>query len=125
MFHIGHLNILNNARPHCDRLVVGVVTDEALFAAKGKVPVVPLDERMEVVASLAMVDEVVVDTSSNKLDVWRRHPFDVLFKGDDWLGTPKGDKLVVDMASVGVRVHFFPYTGHTSSTALRGLLAER
>lgn len=125
MFHIGHLNILNNARPHCDHLVAGVVTDEALFAAKGKFPVVPLEERMEVVASLAIVDEVVVDTSSNKLDVWRRRPFNVLFKGDDWLGTPKGDKLVADMASVGVGVHFFPYTGHTSSTVLRGLLAER
>lgn len=125
MFHIGHLNILNNARPHCDRLIVGVVTDEALFEVKGKLPVVPLEERMEVVASLGVVDEVVIDTSSNKLDVFHRHPFDVLFKGDDWLGTPKGARLVADMETVGVLVHFFPYTGHTSSTALRGLLAER
>ena len=47
----GHLNILLRAREQCDRLVVGVVTDEALFQAKGKHPVIPLIERMQVVAT--------------------------------------------------------------------------
>jgi glycerol-3-phosphate cytidylyltransferase len=125
MFHVGHLNILLRAREQCDRLVVGAVTDDALFAAKGKYPIVPLDERIEVVASFAMVDDVVVDYSSNKLDVWRRIGFDVLFKGDDWRGTAKGDKLEADMATVGVAVRYFPYTAHTSSTQLRAMLADR
>jgi glycerol-3-phosphate cytidylyltransferase len=71
-----------------------------------------------------MVDDVVVDTSSNKLDVWRRHPFHVLFKGDDWLGTPKGDKLERDMNGVGVHVLYLPYTVHTSSTILRRALDD-
>ncbi|MVA75240.1 adenylyltransferase/cytidyltransferase family protein [Auraticoccus sp. F435] len=125
MFHIGHLNILLRARAHCDHLVVGVVTDAALFAAKGKHPVVPLAERMRVVASIDVVDEVVVDESSDKLEVWQRVGFDVLFKGDDWRGTPKGDKLEHDMASVGVAVHYFPYTPHVSSTELRRVLGHR
>lgn len=125
MFHVGHLNILLRAREHCDRLIVGVVTDDALFRAKGKYPVIPLDERMDVVAHLNMVDEVVTDFSSDKLEVWDRVRFDVIFKGDDWRGTPKGRRLEHDMASVGVRVHYFPYTVHTSSTLLRSILAER
>lgn len=125
MFHVGHLNILLRAREQCDRLVVGVVSDEALFAAKGKYPVVPLAERMDVVRAMVMVDDVVVDHSSNKIEVWQRVGFDVLFKGDDWLGTPKGDRLIADMTSVGVQVNFFPYTVQTSSTILRGLIAER
>ena len=125
MFHVGQLNILLRARAHCDRLVVGVVTDEALFAAKQKHPVVPLAERMRVVASIDVVDDVVVDRSSDKLEVWRRVGFDVLFKGDDWIGTPKGIKLEQDMASVGVEVHFFPYTPHVSSTTLRSVVQRR
>lgn len=125
MFHIGHLNILLRARERCDRLVVGVVTDEAMYAAKDKLPVVPFAERCEVVASMAIVDEVVADHSSNKIDVWGRVGFDVLFKGDDWRGTAKGDKLERDMGAVGVRVDYFPYTAHTSSTRLRAMLAER
>ena len=125
MFHIGHLNILLRAREQCDRLIVGVVTDEALAVAKGRLPIVSLPERVEVVSHLDLVDEVVTDFSSNKLEVWRRLKFDVLFKGDDWRGTAKGDKLEADMASVGVDVCYFPYTAHTSSTLLRAMLAER
>lgn len=125
MFHIGHLNILRNARAHCSRLVVGVVTDDALYRAKGKYPIVPLAERMEIVAAMDIVDAVVVDSSSSKVAVWERLHFDVLFKGDDWQGSPKGDKLELEMASVGAAVHYFPYTAHTSSTALRQVLATR
>ncbi len=125
MFHIGHLNILKRARQQCERLVVGVVTDDALFQAKGKYPIVPLRERMQVVAAMNIVDAVVVDFSSSKLDVWERVHFDVLFKGTDWQGTPKGDRLESEMASVGAAVHYFPYTAHTSTTALRQVLATR
>ena len=125
LVHIGHLNILLRARERCDRLIVGVVTDEALAVAKGRLPIVPLAERAEVMSQLDLVDEVVTDFSSNKLEVWRRLRFDVLFKGDDWRGTAKGDKLEADMASVGVEVCYFPYTTHTSSTLLRAMLAER
>lgn len=125
MFHIGHLNILMRARSHCDRLIAGVVTDEILEQAKGKRAMVPLAERLEVVGALDVVDEVVVDYASDKLDAWRRYRFDVIFKGDDWRGTEKGDQLERDMASVGVMVRYFPYTAHTSSTMLRTIVNGR
>jgi glycerol-3-phosphate cytidylyltransferase len=125
MFHIGHLRILERARAQCDRLVVGVVTDEALVQAKGKPPMVPFAQRAAVVAAVGLVDEVVADVSSNKLLAWERVGFDVLFKGDDWRGTPKGDRLEAEMATVGVELRYFPYTPHTSSTALRSVLDAR
>lgn len=122
MFHIGHLNLLRNARAQCDVLIVGVVTDEALEAMKGRPPIVPLEERMAIVEALSLVDSVVVDVSADKLKVWERVRFDVLFKGDDWKGTPKGRRLERDLARVGARVHYFPYTATTSSTKLREAL---
>lgn len=125
MFHIGHLRILERARAQCDRLVVGVVTDEALVAAKGREPMVPFASRAAVVAAVGLVDEVVADASSNKLLAWERVGFDVLFKGDDWRGTAKGDRLETEMAQVGVELRYFPYTPHTSSTALRSVLDAR
>lgn len=125
VFHIGHLNILLRAREHCDRLVAGVVTDQALVLAKGRLPVVPLEERREIVGQLDLVDVVVTDYSSNKRKVWERVRFDVLFKGDDWRGTARGNRLELDMAALGVRVRYFPYTVHTSSTLLRAMLADR
>jgi glycerol-3-phosphate cytidylyltransferase len=119
MFHIGHLNILRRAREQCDHLIAGVVLDDVLLLAKGRMPVVPHSERMEIVGAMNCVDEVVTDSSSDKLVMWQQLRFDVLFKGDDWQGTPKGDQLETSMGGVGVRVVYFPYTVHTSSTLLR------
>ena len=122
MFHIGHLNILRRAREHCDHLIAGVVLDEVLEVAKGRLPVVPHAERLEIVGAMACVDEVVTDGSSDKLLMWQQLHFDVLFKGDDWKGTPKGDRLESSLSAVGVQVVYFPYTVHTSSTRLRQLI---
>ncbi|WP_258724052.1 adenylyltransferase/cytidyltransferase family protein [Cellulomonas sp. NS3] len=124
LFHVGHLNILRLAKQHCDHLIAGVVSDEMLELTKGSRPVVPLAERMEIVRHISFVDEVVAEVVPDKVDTWRSVGFDVIFKGDDWRGTPKGDKLERDFAAVGVEVHYFPYTAHTSSTALRRALAR-
>lgn len=122
MFHIGHLNILRHARAHCDHLIAGVVSDEKALAAKGRLPVVPLPERMEILESCRLVDEVVAELVPTKLEMWEQLRFHVIFKGDDWRGTPKGDELEATFQAVGVEVVYFPYTVHTSSTLLRGVL---
>ena len=125
MFHVGHLNILRNARLVCDRLIAGVVSDERATVVKGSRPVVPVTERLEIVRALRYVDEAVVEDVDEKLEMWRRLRFDLIVKGDDWRGTPKGDKLERDFATVGVEVVYLPYTVHTSSTLLRQVISER
>ena len=123
LFHVGHLNILRHAKSHCDYLIAGVATDEMLEITKGRRPVVPLAERLEIVGAIDVVDRAVAEPSPNKLDQWHALHFDVVFKGDDWRGTAKGDKLEQDFAEVGVEVIYFPYTMHTSSSQLRRALA--
>lgn len=122
LFHIGHLNLLRHARSRCDHLVAGVVSDEMAERAKGRPPVIPLVERLEIVRSLRFVDAAFVETVPDKLETWQQIRFDVLFKGDDWRGTAKGDALEAKFAAVGVEVVYFPYTMHTSSTQLRRVL---
>jgi glycerol-3-phosphate cytidylyltransferase len=123
LFHVGHLNLLRHAAEQCDHLIAGVVSDEMLVLTKGRAPVVPLAERMEIVRSLRIVDEVHAEVVPDKIDTWREVGFDVIFKGDDWRGTEKGRRLEHDFGAVGVEVRYFPYTVHTSSTALRRALA--
>jgi len=123
LFHVGHLNILKHAKRRCDYLIAGVVADDMLELTKGRRPIVPLAERMEIVRHISYVDEVVAEVVPDKVETWRSVGFDVIFKGDDWRGTPKGDRLERDFAAVGVEVIYFPYTMHTSSTALRRALA--
>ena len=124
MFHVGHLNLITAARPHCDHLIVGVVTDEVVEQVKGRPPVVPLEERLRIVSALRDVDEVFVDPHRDKFDSWQALHYDVIFKGDDWKDTPRGRKLEGELASVGSRIHYFPYTRGTSSTLLREVLGS-
>lgn len=119
MFHIGHLNILRRAKLDCDYLIAGVVTDAAAEGAKGRRPVVPLSERLEIVQAIRFVDEAVADDHVDKFAMWEQLKFDVIFKGDDWRGTGKGHRMESAFSAVGVRVCYFPYTVHTSSTQLR------
>lgn len=124
MFHIGHLRLLERAKANCDRLIVGVTTDELSMEAKGKRPIVPFNERRQIVSALKCVDIVLPQTSMDKLEAWRNLRFDRMFVGDDWKGTPQWDALEAKFEPLGVEIVYFPYTQSTSSTALREALAS-
>ncbi|MFJ6678195.1 adenylyltransferase/cytidyltransferase family protein [Microbacterium sp. NPDC091382] len=122
LFHVGHLNILRHAREHCDLLIAGVVSDEMLREVKGVDPFIPTAERADIVRGIRFVDHVHVERVPDKLAVWREVGFTHFFKGDDWRGTEKGNRLEREFGEVGVEVVYFPYTAHTSSTQLRRAL---
>jgi len=119
LFHIGHLNILRRAKEQCDYLIVGVSTDELVETYKHKLPVIPFEERIEIVKSIKFVDLVVPQTSMNKLDAWKKLKFDVVFHGDDWKGSDMYNKIVKDLESVGCRMVFLPHTDGISSSKLK------
>lgn len=125
MFHVGHLNVLRRAKEQCEYLIAGVVSDEMCRLAKGRDPIVPQSERLEIVRHISYVDDAVLEVVPNKVDTWRTVGFDAIFKGDDWRGTAKGRQLEADFAAVGVEVVYFPYTVHTSSSLLRRALASK
>jgi glycerol-3-phosphate cytidylyltransferase len=122
LFHIGHLNILRQAKENCDYLIAGVAADDVLIQHKGVTPVVPLLERLEIVRNVRCVNMAHAAMTNDKIEIWKELRFNLLFKGDDWRGTEKGSKLERDFAEVGVDVVYFPYTKATSSSALRRTL---
>jgi len=122
LFHIGHLNILKNAKSKCDHLIVGVATDNLCFILKNKKSVIPFEERIEIVKSIIYVDSVVPEEIDDKLEAWQRLKFDVIFKGDDWKGKQKWLDYEKEFKKVGVNVVYFPYTQETSSTMLKKAL---
>lgn len=124
LFHIGHLNVLKRAKLECDYLIVGVTTDELSFSRKGKMPIIPFTERMEIVEHIKFVDEVVPQTSMDKMEAWNNLKFNMMFVGDDWKGSDKWNQMESDFAEVGVEIVYFPYTRHTSSTKLRKVLEK-
>ena len=125
LFHIGHLNILKRARLECDHLIVGVTTDELAEKAKSQKPFIPFQERMDLVESVKYVDEVVPQTSYDKMEAWNNLKFDLMFVGDDWKGTEQWINIEQDFSKIGVEIIYFPYTTHTSSTILRRILSKQ
>ncbi|HEY5303458.1 MAG TPA: adenylyltransferase/cytidyltransferase family protein [Acidimicrobiales bacterium] len=119
MFHIGHLNLLEKARRHCDVLIVGLTTDELCQNYKHKNPVIPYFERAAIVRSLRLVDDVIPQHFMDRYSMWKERRFDVTFVGDDWRGSDLWIDYEEKFANVGVRVVYLPYTSHISSTLLR------
>ena len=124
MFHIGHLNILRRASEMCDRLIVGVSTDDLVLSYKHKNPVVPFAERVQIVQAIRYVDRVVPQTSMDKFKAWEELHFDAIFHGDDWKGSAMYNEIEAKLAAVGVDMVFLPHTEGTSSTMLQGVLQD-
>ena len=121
LFHVGHLNLLRNAKGMCDKLVVGITTDE-LVSYKNKKAIIPHNERMEIVRAINYVDSVVPQENMDKFEMWRKLKFDIMFVGDDWFDTPKWELIEEKFKEVGVRIVYFPYTKGVSSTLLNQTL---
>ena len=123
LFHIGHLNLLKNAKGMCDKLIVGVTIDE-LVKYKGKEAFIPFEERIEIVRSCKYVDAAVPQYDMDKLTMCKKLGAEVLFVGDDWYGTEKWKEYEKEFEKEGIKIVYFPYTKNVSSTKIRNMLKE-
>ena len=123
LFHIGHINVLRNAKSLCDRLIVGVTTDD-LVSYKNKKSVIPFEERIEIVRSCKYVDLAVPQNSMNKIDALNRYKFNMMFVGDDWYKSKEWKKFEKEFNKNNVKIIYFPYTKSTSSTLINETLVN-
>lgn len=119
MFHIGHLNVLTNAKKYCEQLVVGVSTDELVEQYKGHQTIIPFNERFKIISALKCVDKAIPQKNMDKLSVMLQEKCDVIFVGDDWKGTEKWIAFEKEFSEYNIDVVYLPYTKGTSSTQLR------
>lgn len=123
LFHIGHLNLLKNAKGMCDKLIVGVTVDE-LVTYKGKRPLIPFEDRLEIVRAIKYVDAVVPQYDMDKVVMCRKLGASFLFVGDDWYGTAKWKDYEDELKKCGTSVIYFPYTKGISSTIITNTLTQ-
>lgn len=122
MFHVGHLNIIENAKKLCDKLIVAVSTDEVVTTQKGVIPIISYEDRVRIIEAIRYVDQVVPQEEygiEGKISAAQKYKMDVLFVGDDWKGTEKWNEIEQKLAEMGVDVVYLPHTDGISSTLLR------
>ncbi|MBQ1463798.1 MAG: adenylyltransferase/cytidyltransferase family protein [Ruminococcus sp.] len=119
MFHIGHLNLINHAKEHCDHLVVAVNSDSLVEQYKHKTPVVCEEERRYIVENIKAVDEAVIADTLDKVEQFKKYGFDAIFIGDDWKGNERWKQTEIELREYGVDVVYLPHTQGISSTILR------
>ena len=125
LFHVGHLNLLERCKVMCDKLIVGVCQDDYVTQVKKKTPVYPAKDRMRILAALKCVDEVIpvsIEETEDKMLLIKNHPFNVLFSGDDWKGTPRYLKTEEQFAKYGAKIEYLSYTHGISTTAIKDKL---
>jgi len=121
LFHVGHVRMLKNAKSLCDKLIVAVSTDK-LARYKNKLPVIPFEERQEVVDACQYVDVTVPQESLDKVDAWHRYKYHILFVGDDWYQTASWEQYEQQLNQLGAKIIYHPYTKGTSSTLVNEVL---
>jgi len=123
LFHIGHLNLLKNAKSLCDKLIVGVTVDE-LVRYKFKNSVIPFEERIEIVKSCKYVDVAIPQDNLDKIEIIKKLKANVLFVGDDWYEDSKWKIMEKNLNELNCQVIYLPYTKSTSSTLINETLIK-
>jgi len=123
LFHVGHLNMLRNAKSLCDKLIVGVSTDKVV-KYKHKRSVIPFKERIKIVRSIKYVDVAIPQINRNKILAWKKIKYNILFVGDDWYGEKKWKEFEKELNTKNVKIVYFPYTKGTSSTLINNTLKK-
>lgn len=119
MFHIGHLNLLRQAKEQCERLIVGINSDRLVQEYKNKTPVVNEHDRMEIVKELRCVDDVLLCETLKKTTMWNELHYNAIFIGNDWKGNARWQQTERDLQPLGAEVVYLKHTDGISSSLLR------
>ena len=112
IIHVGHVRYLKDAKHLGDVLIIGLNSDKSVSAIKPGRPVNPQEHRAEILASLDMVDYVVLFDEDTPYDLIKLVKPDVLVKGGDW---KKEDIIGSDIARETLSL---PYIKGISTTEI-------
>ena len=119
LFHVGHLNLLNNAKKQCDFLIVGINSDKLVESYKNKQPIINEHDRATIVSNIKCVDQVIIVNTLDKVKIHETVCFDAIFIGSDWKGNERWLDTEKQLRKVNAKVIYLDYTEGISSTILR------
>ena len=122
LLHVGHLALLNQCKLLGDILVVGVASDAVVNMYKPNVPVVPLEQRVEMLEALSCVDTVRPYYQLEYVSGCKAVDVDIFVVGEDWGKKPHNLDVNNYIRKMGKEIAQFTYNPRTSSTKIKKIV---
>lgn len=119
LLHVGHLALLEYCKTLGGNVIVGVASDRVVNSYKPNVPVVPLDQRREMLQALSCVDQVVPYFELEYVSACRDLSVDIFVVGEDWGDKPHNLDVEAYLKSAGKKIVQVLYSPRTSSTNIK------
>ena len=124
--HRGHLMMLKNSKAIAGpegRLIVGIVSDQAVLDKKGKAPTLSFSERLELAASIKYVDLVVGQKNYTPYENVKHIAPNILMESESHSEAQIDEGRQI-MSDLGGRVIVMPYFDDQSSTLIKSKISE-
>ncbi|MDA9314478.1 adenylyltransferase/cytidyltransferase family protein [Alphaproteobacteria bacterium] len=125
LLHVGHLALLKYCRSLGSMLAVGVAADEVVKLYKPNVPVVPLEQRIEMLQALRCVDLVRPYHELEYVSGCKAVEADIFVIGEDWGNNSHNLDVDNYLRKAGKTVFQVRYNPRTSSTKIKQLVLEQ
>jgi len=122
LLHVGHLALLNHCKSLGDILVVGVASDAVVNMYKPNVPVVPLEQRVEMLEALSCVDIVRPYHQLEYVSGCKAVDVDIFVVGEDWGKKPHNLDVNNYLRKMGKEIAQVTYNPRTSSTKIKNMV---
>ena len=122
LLHVGHLALLNRCKLLGDILVVGVASDAVVKMYKPNVPIVPLEQRVEMLEALSCVDIVRPYHQLEYVSGCKAVGVDIFVVGEDWGKKPHNLDVNNYLRKMGKEIAQFTYNPRTSSTKIKKIV---
>ena len=122
LLHVGHLDLLNHCKTLGDILAVGVASDEVVTRYKPNLPIVPLDQRMEMLQALSCVDIVRSYHELEYISGCKAVNADIFVIGEDWGIKPHNLDVDTYLKEMGKKITQIRYSPRTSSTKIKQMV---
>ena len=125
LLHVGHLALFKYCKTLGDILAVGVASDEVVNMYKPNIPIVPLEQRIEMLKALSCVDIVRPYYNLEYVSGCKELNVDIFVVGEDWGKKPYNLDVDNFIISMGKKIQKIKYNSRTSSTKIKGIILEQ
>lgn len=118
LLHIGHIRFLKQSKELGKILIVGIHDDKTIFSYKNRYPIIPFEQRIEMVESIKWVDRVVKTDGISDINFVKKYNVNIVTVVPTWFNYKHNLNRRERIEELGAKVVIVPYTEWVSTTQI-------